>query len=104
MIIFSEIYVNCRIYFYGTFGVYMYKSAASQKTTTAKLPPFFQRFQIEGHVLNVKSLKFFRILVILWGLSTTFWNIAHFINQSLVSLFQALAGYTCWKDSSLKFW
>ena len=29
---------------------------------------------------------------------------ARFINQSLVSRFQAQADYTCWKDSSLKFW
>ena len=29
---------------------------------------------------------------------------ARFINQSLVFLFQAQADYTCWKDSSLKFW
>ena len=29
---------------------------------------------------------------------------ARFKNQSLVPLFQAQADYTCWKDSSLKFW
>ena len=40
----------------------------------------------------------------LWGLSPTFWDMARFINQSLVSFFQAQADYTCWKDSSLKFW
>ena len=28
-----------------------------------------------------------------------FWNIARFINQSLVCLFQAQADYTCSKDS-----
>ena len=62
--------------------------------------PYYQ----EDPVLRVKALKLFGILVILWGLSATFWHIAHFINQSLVSLFQAPVGYTCWKDSSLKFW
>ena len=48
-------------------------------------------------------MKFFRILVALLGLSTTFWHIARFINQSLVFVFQAPAGYICSKDPSFKF-
>ena len=58
----------------------------------------------------VKDLKLFRILVILWGLSATFWDSFGYVlgyrpfNKSLVSLFQAQADYTCWKDFSLKFW
>ena len=59
---------------------------------------------MEELVLRIKALKIFRILVILWGLSATFWYMTHFVNQSLVSLFKAHADYTCWKDSSLKFW
>ena len=81
----------------------MYLFASDQDTTTAKVAAFFQRFQTEEPVLRVKALKLFGILVILWGLSATFWHIARFINQSVVSLSQAPAGYTCWKDSSLKF-
>ena len=87
MIIFSEIYINCRIYFKRIFGVY-------KETSAAKLPAFFQRFQTEGPVQRVKVLKLFIILVILWGLSATFWDMGCFINQSLVSLFQAQADYT----------
>ena len=40
----------------------------------------------------------------LWGLSATFWDMTRFVNQSLLSLFQAPSGYTCWKHYSLKFW
>ena len=65
MIVSSEIYINCWIYFYRTFGVYMYWFAAALETATAKLSVFFQRFQTEERVLRVKSLKLFRILVIL---------------------------------------
>ena len=68
-----------------------------------KLLAFFLRFQTEERVLRVKALKFFRILVALWGLSITFWHIARFINQSLVFVFQAPAGFICSKDSSFKF-
>ena len=50
-----------------------------------------------------RDLKLFRKLVILQVLSTTFCEMAHFIKQSLVSLFKVQADYTCWKDSSLKF-
>ena len=50
-----------------------------------------------------RDLKLFRKLVILRGLSTTFCEMAHLIKQSLVSLFEVQADYTCWKDSSLKF-
>ena len=32
-----------------------------------------------------------------------FWDMARFINQSLVSLFLENADYTCKKDFSLKF-
>ena len=46
----------------------------------------------------------FRILAILSGLSAKFLDMACFINQSLVSLFEAQADYTSWKDVSLKFW
>ena len=53
--------------------------------------------------LFARDLKLFRKLVILRGLSTTFCEMAHIINQSLVSLFEVQADYTCWKDSSLKF-
>ena len=67
-----------------------------------KLLAFFQRFQTEERVLRVKALKFFRILVALWGLSTTFWHIARFINQSIVLVFQAPSGFICSKDSSFK--
>ena len=58
-----------------------HKTTAAHKTTTAKLPVFFQRFQTEERVLSVKALKLFRILVILWVLSTTFWDIARFVNH-----------------------
>ena len=47
----------------------------------------------------VKTLKLFRTLVILWGSCTTFWDMGRFISQSLVSLIQAEADYTCSKDS-----
>ena len=69
-----------------------------------KLPAFFQKFQTQESILRVRALKLFRTLVILWGLSPSFWDMARFINQSLVSPFQARADYTCWKDVSLKFW
>ena len=52
----------------------MYYFAAAQQTSTAKVPALFQRFQTEERVLRVKALKLFRILVILWGLSPTFWD------------------------------
>ena len=32
-----------------------------------------------------------------------FWDMARFINQSLVSLFREQADYTCRKDFSLEF-
>ena len=38
------------------------------------------------------------MLVTLKGLSAMLWNIARFINQSTVCLFQALADYTYFKD------
>ena len=41
------------------FGAYMYYFAAAQQTSTAKLPGFFQRFQIEEHVLRVKVFEIF---------------------------------------------
>ena len=82
------------------FGVYMYFFAAAQETSAAKLPAFFLRFQTEEGVLTIKNLKLFRILVILWGLSAKFWDMARFINQSLVSLFQAQSYYTCWESIS----
>ena len=45
----------------------------------------------------------FRIIVILWGLSSTFGNIFKiFINKVLVSLFQRQADCTCRKYSSSK--
>ena len=44
-----------------------------------------------------------RILVILWGFSARFWDMIRFINQSLVSYFQAQPDYSCWKDSRRKF-
>ena len=69
-----------------------------------KLPAFFQRFLTEKAVLRVKALKLFIILVIIWGLSAAFWDMTRFINQSLVSLFEAQADYTRWKSSSLNFW
>ena len=78
--------------------------AAAQETGTAKLQALYQRFQTEEGVVRVKALRLLRILVIFWGLSATFWDMARFINQSLVSFFQAEADYTCWKDSSLGFW
>ena len=43
------------------------------------------------------------MLVILWGLPTTFFDIAPFISQSLVSYFQEQVDYTSCKDSSQKF-
>ena len=82
----------------------MYWFPAAHDTTTTKLPAFRQRFQSEERILKLKAFKLFRILVILWGLSATFWDMASLINQSLVSLFQAQADYTCWNDSSFKFW
>ena len=69
-----------------------------------KLPVFFQTFRTEEPFLRVKTLKLFRILVILWSLFATFWDMVRSLNQSLVFLFQAQADYTCWKDYSLKFW
>ena len=45
----------------------------------------------------------YRILVMLWGFSARFWDMIRFINQSLVSYFQAQPDYTCWKDSRRKF-
>ena len=75
--------------------------AAAQETSRATSSAQFQRFQTEARLLRVKALKLFRILVILWGLSTTFWDMVRFINQSLFSLVQAQADYTYWKDSSL---
>ena len=39
--------------------------------------------------LLVKDLKLFRILARLRGLTAMFWDMARFINQSLVSLCQA---------------
>ena len=69
-----------------------------------KLPAFFQRFLIEEPVLMVKALKLLIILVIIWGLSAAFWDMTRFINQSLVSLFEAQDDYTRWKSSALKFW
>ena len=86
------------------FGVYMWYFSAAQEMSTGKYPRFFQRFQMEEGALRVKALKSFRILLMLCGLSATFWDMAHFINQSLVFLFQAEAYYNCWRDSSLKFW
>ena len=59
---------------------------------------------MKERALRVKALRLFRILLMLCGLFATFWDMAHFISQSLVSLFQAEAYYSCWKDSSLKFW
>ena len=47
-------------------------------------------------------MKFFRILIILWGLSSMFWDTTGFINRLLVSLFQTQVDYACWKHSSLK--
>ena len=79
--IFSEIYVNRRIYFYRTFGVYMYYFVAAKETSTVKLPAFFQKNQSEERVLRVKALKLFRILVMLWDISATFWDMARFINH-----------------------
>ena len=58
----------------------MYKFAAAQQTSTAKVPGLFQRFQTEERVLRVKALKLLRILVILWGLYATVWDMASFIN------------------------
>ena len=84
MTILSETYLNSQIYFYRTFGVYMCKFAAAQQTSTKKLPAIFQRFQTEERVLRFKALKLFRILAVLWRLSTTFWDMTRFINQSLV--------------------
>ena len=77
--------------------------AAAQQTSKAKLLEFFKRIQTEEHVLRVKALKLFRILVILWGLSGTFWDMPCFINQSLGFLFQGQADYTCWQDFPLNF-
>ena len=82
----------------------MWYFAAAQEISTAKFPRFFQRFEMEERTLRVKALKSSRILLMLCGLSATFWDMPHFINQSLVFLFQAEAYYSCWKDSSLKFW
>ena len=48
---------------------------------------------------SIKDLKFFRITVILRGLSATFRDISRFINQSLVFYFQAQPHDTCWKVS-----
>ena len=47
-------------------------------------------------------MKLLRILVTLKGLSAMFWNIARFINQSTVCLFQAPGDYTYFKDSPPK--
>ena len=77
--------------------------AAAQQTSKAKLLAFFKRFQTEERGLRVHALKLFRILVILWRLSATFWDMPCFINQSLGFLLQAQADYTCWKDSPLSF-
>ena len=55
---------------------------------------------MEERALRFKALKSFRILLMLFGLFATFWDMAHFISQSLVSLFQAEAYYSSWKDSS----
>ena len=52
----------------------------------------------------VKAFKLLIILVIIWGLSAAFWDMTSFINQSLVSLFEAQDDYTRWKSSALKFW
>ena len=82
----------------------MWYFATAQQISAVKFPGFFQRFQIEEGALRVKSFKSFRILLMLRGLFATFWDMAHFINQSLVSLFQAEASYSCWKSSSLKIW
>ena len=38
MIAFSEIYINCPIYSYRTFGLYMYSFAATHYSTTVKVP------------------------------------------------------------------
>lgn len=46
----------------------------------------------------MKALNLFRIFVTLWGLSTTFLDITHFINQSLLSPLEAQDDYTGWKD------
>ena len=81
----------------------MYWYPAAQETTTAKSPAFFRRFQTEKRVLRFKALKLFRMLVILWGVFATFWDMARFINQSLFFPFQAQPDYTCWKGFSLKF-
>ena len=35
----------------------MYEFDAAQQTSTAKLPPFFQRFQTEVHPLKVNETK-----------------------------------------------
>ena len=85
------------------FGVYIDQFAAAQQISTAKLLEFLRRFQTQEPVLRVKTLKLFRILVIFWGLSATFWDMPCFINQSLGFLFQAQADFTCWKDSPLNF-
>ena len=53
--------------------------------------------------LLVKDLKLFRIIVRLRGLTAIFWDMARFMNQSLVSLRQALADYICWKNTYLNF-
>ena len=39
-------------------------------------------------------MESFRILVILWVLSSMFWDTAGFINKLLVSFYQTQAGYT----------
>ena len=66
MIIFSETYINSRVYFCRIFGVYMYWFATVQEIIPAKLPAFFQTFLTEERVLTFKALKLFRILIILW--------------------------------------
>ena len=78
----------------------MWYFAAAQQISRAKFRRFFQRFQMEERALRFKALKSFRILLMLFGLFATFWDMAHFISQSLVSLFQAEAYYSSWKDSS----
>ena len=82
----------------------MYYFAAAQQSSTAILTACFQRSQTGERVLTVKASKLFRILVILWDPSTTFWDVSRFVNQSLVSLFQTLVDYTFLKDSSVKYW
>ena len=51
MIIFSEACINCQIYFYIIFVVYIDYFAAAEEKSTAKLSVLFQKFQAEERVL-----------------------------------------------------